>query len=96
MGKATLTFEVDEALKAEFAEAAKAVDRSAEELLLFLMRDYVDRADAEAEYDAWFRAEVQKGIDAAEAGDLIPHEQVKAELAAWREETLRMIADSKS
>ncbi len=96
MGKATLTFEVDEALKAEFADAAKATDRTAEELLLFLMRDYVNRAEAEAEYDAWFRAEVQKGIDAAEAGDVISHEEMKAEMASWRAELLEKIANSKS
>ena len=97
MGKATLTFEVDEALKAEFAAAAKAGDRTAEDLLRDFMQDYVAGwTEDEAAYDAWFRAEVQKGLDEAEAGNLIPHEVVKAEFAAWRAELLEKIANSKS
>lgn len=41
--------------------------------------------DAVARYlkeEAWFRAEVQKGIDAADAGDLVPHDQVKERIRA--------------
>lgn len=34
------------------------------------------------EYEAWFRAEVQKGIDAADAGDLVSHDQVKERIRA--------------
>lgn len=30
----------------------------------------------QVEYDAWFRAEVQKGIDAADRGELISHDEV--------------------
>ena len=41
MGEATFTFRVDEALKAEFAQAAKADDRTAAQLLRDFMRDYV-------------------------------------------------------
>ena len=34
-----------------------------------------------AEHDAWFRRQVQIGIDAANAGDLISTEEVEAEAA---------------
>jgi predicted transcriptional regulator len=34
------------------------------------------------EYETWFREEVQKGLDAAEAGDLKSHEQVKERVLA--------------
>jgi len=43
------------------------------------------------DYDAWFRREVQIGLDQANSGMLIPHERVKAYFAAKREATLRQI-----
>lgn len=84
MAEATFTFRVDEALKAEFANAAKACDRTGAQLLRDFMRDFVHQQQEAAEYDTWFRREVQKGIAAANAGDMIPHEEVEAEAAAWR------------
>jgi len=48
-------------------------------------------ADSDAEYDAWFRREVQIGIDQANAGLLIPNEKVKAYFAALRKATLHQI-----
>jgi predicted transcriptional regulator len=96
MGEATFTFRVDEALKAEFTQAAKESDRTAAEVLRDLMRDYVRGREEREAYDAWFIAEVEKGIVEADAGLLIPHEQVEAESAAWRAEMLRRLAESKS
>jgi predicted transcriptional regulator len=52
------------------SEAARE-DRPIEEIVLGLIQRQVD-------YDAWFRAEVQKGIDAADRGELIPHDEVVA------------------
>jgi len=46
------------------------------------------------EYDAWFRREVQIGLDQANAGLLIPSEQVEAEAAIWREQIQQKIADA--
>ncbi len=37
-----------------------------------------------AEHDAWFRRQVQMGIDEADAGKVVPDEEVEAEAAAWR------------
>ena len=92
MGEATFTFRVDEALKAEFAEAAKADDRTAAQLLRDFMRDYVRKREDDAAYDAWFIAEVEAGIAEADAGDLISNEEVEAEAAARRAELLARIA----
>jgi len=50
-----------------------------------------DHAASDAEYDAWFRREVQIGLDQANAGLLIPHEKVEAYFAAKREATLRQL-----
>lgn len=95
MSEATFTFRVDETLKNEFATAAKARDRSGAQLLRDFMREYVQQQEA-AEYDTWFRRQVQIGLDSANAGDLIPAEDVEAEAAAWRVETRRKMDGSAS
>ncbi|THF62057.1 CopG family ribbon-helix-helix protein [Pseudothauera rhizosphaerae] len=91
MGEATFTFRVDEALKNEFAVAAKARDRTGAQLLRDFMRDFVRQQQEAAEHDAWFRRQVQAGLHSANAGDLVPAEEVEAEAAAWRSETRRMM-----
>ena len=87
MTEATFTFRVDEALKAEFANAAKARDRTGAQLLRDFMRDFVRHQQETVEYDAWFRRAVQNGIDEANAGKLIPHEEVEASFTARRQAT---------
>ena len=80
-------------LKEAFAEAAKGQDRTGAQLLRDFMREYVKEQREAAEYDAWFRREAQIGIDQANAGMLIPGEEVEAEAALWREEARRKLAD---
>lgn len=48
MGDVTFTLRVDEALKTEFAAAAKACDRTAAQLLRDFMRAYVQQQQAQA------------------------------------------------
>ena len=40
-----------------------------------------------AEHDAWFRRQVQAGLDSANAGRLVSAEDVEAEFSARRAET---------
>ncbi|WP_252180330.1 hypothetical protein [Endozoicomonas sp. 4G] len=96
MSEATFTFRVDNALKSQFAQAAKSRDRSGAQLLRDFMRDFVRQQQEAAEHDAWFRREVQAGIDSANAGELIVAEDVEAEAAAWRAETQRKLLGSGS
>ncbi|MFY0992475.1 CopG family ribbon-helix-helix protein [Halomonas sp. C05BenzN] len=96
MAETTFTFRVDDALKAEFAQVAKAKDRTGAQLLRDFMRDFVREQQEAAAHDAWFRREVQAGIDAANAGDVIPAAEVEAEAAAWRAETQRKLTGSAS
>jgi len=84
MNEATFTFRVDEVLKNEFAAAAKSRDRTSVQLLHDFMHDFVRQEQETAEHDAWFRRQVQVGIDAANTGDLISVEEVEAEATAWR------------
>lgn len=84
MNEATFTFRVDDTLKAEFSKAAKSKDRTGAQLLRDFMRDYVREQQEAATHDAWFRREVQAGIEAADAGDVLSAEEVEADAAEWR------------
>ena len=94
MSEATFTFRVDEALKAEFSTAAKARDRNAAQLLRDFMRDFVRQQQEAAEHDAWFRRQVQIGLNAVEAGNLMPTAEVEAKFAAKRAATRRRLEAS--
>lgn len=95
MSEATFTFRVDEALKNEFAAAAKARDRTGAQLLRDFMREFVQKQQAVAEHDAWFRRQVQAGLDSADAGRLVPATEVEARFAARRAATRRRLEASK-
>ncbi|HGT3442348.1 hypothetical protein VUS21_04220 [Pseudomonas aeruginosa] len=94
MSEATFTFRVDEALKNEFATAAKARDRTGAQLLRDFMREFVQKQQEVAEHDAWFRREVQAGLDSASAGRLVPASEVEAKFAARRAATRRRLEAS--
>jgi predicted transcriptional regulator len=96
MPDATFTFRVEDELKAAFTEAAKAHDRTGAQLLRDFMRDYVSRQQNEQEYDSWFRRQVQAGIEDADAGRIVSADEVEAEFAARRAETLRKLDGMKS
>lgn len=93
MSETTFTFRVDDKLKARFAEAAKTQDRTGAQLLRDFMRDYVRRQQETSEHDAWFRRQVQAGLDSADAGRLISSEEVEAEFTARRAQTRRRLGD---
>lgn len=93
MSDATFTFRVEESLKNDFTAAAKSRDRTSAQLLRDFMRDYVRQQRESAEHDAWFRRQVQAGQDAANAGELLPAEDVEAEATAWRAGTRAQAAD---
>lgn len=96
MSDTTFTFRVDDRLKEQFTALAKERDRSGAQLLRDFMRDFVRQQQEAADHDAWFRREVQKGLDSANTGDLIPAAEVEAEAAAWRAKTRRKMAGTKA
>lgn len=91
MGEATFTFRVDAGLKDEFSTAAKSRDRTGAQLLRDFMRDFVKQQQDAAEHDAWFRRQVQVGLDSANAGRLVAAKDVEAEFATRRTETRRKL-----
>ena len=89
MSEATFTFRVEESLKQDFSSFAKTIDRSGAQLLRDFMRDFVKQQQEAASYDAWFQKQVQIGLDEANAGQLIPHEEVKSR---FEEKRARLVA----
>ena len=92
MTEATFTFRVEESLKQEFSSFAKDIDRSGAQLLRDFMRDFVKQQQEAASYDAWYQKQVQIGLDEANAGQLIPHEDVKARFEEKRASLLAKLA----
>jgi predicted transcriptional regulator len=84
---ATFTFRVDEGLKAEFANAAKARDRTGAQLLRDFMRSYVAQQEDAQQYDVWLAKKVDQSRASAETGNLIPASDVEARFAARRAAT---------
>nr|WP_240457748.1 hypothetical protein [Halomonas socia] len=82
MRNATFTFRVDEDLKAEFASAAKAHDRTGAQLLRGFMRHYVAQQQEAQDYDAWLTAKVEQSRASAEAGNLTPAADVEAKICS--------------
>jgi len=76
---------VDEDLLRRFEATAFAQQRTGEQVLRDLMLAFIGRPNDD--YDAWFIRQVQIGIDAANAGQLVSNEEVEAEFAARRAET---------
>ena len=95
MSDATFTFRVEESLKNDFTAAAKSRDRTSAQLLRDFMRDYVRQQQDSAEHDAWFRRQVQAGLDSANAGRLAPAAEVETKFAARRAATRRRLATPK-
>lgn len=88
MTETTFTFRVDDELKRQFADIAKSRDRTAAQLMREFMRDTIARQQEEAEYDAWFRAKVQQGLDDVEAGRVYTAEETETYFRSLREELL--------
>lgn len=94
MSETTFTFRVDSDLKQAFSHAAKSCERTGAQLLRDFMRQFVQNGHGTMSYDAWFRSQVQEGLDQANAGELISADEVEAEARAWRAETRRKMSRS--
>ena len=66
MNAAILIFRVNDSLKNQFTQAARSHDRSGAQLLRDFMRDFVQQPQTTTRYDAWFRHQVQIGLDEVE------------------------------
>ena len=87
MGEVTFTFRVGEGLKEAFAEAARARDRTAAQLLRDYMREVVQHQREDEDYEAWLRRKVEAARASIGAGRGVSAETAAAEFAALRAET---------
>jgi len=71
MPKATFTFRVDDQLKTQFADIAKAHDRSGAQLLRDFMREYVRRQGEMTAQEVGSRRRVQTGLKSADMDDAV-------------------------
>ncbi|AAZ38065.1 hypothetical protein QCD83_26300 [Pseudomonas savastanoi pv. phaseolicola] len=94
MSEATFTFRVDGVLKDEFSTAAKARDRSSAQLLRDFMREFVQTQREASEHEAWFREQVQIGLNSANAGHLTSATEVETKFALKRAATRRRLEAS--
>ena len=92
MTEATFTFRVEESLKKEFSSFAKDMDRSGAQLLRDFMRDFMKQQQEAASYYAWYQKQVQIGLDEANAGQLVPQEEVKSRFEEKRASLLAKLA----
>jgi len=95
MSEATFTFRVDETLKIEFANAAKAHDRTGAQLLRDFMCHYVKQQQGTAKYDAWLQAKVEQSRASANAGNLVSTAEVEAIFEERRAATRQRLEASK-
>jgi predicted transcriptional regulator len=98
MTESTFTFRVDEELKSAFAEAAKAQDRTAAQLLRVLMREAVEREQTAREHDEWFRAEVEEAIREADDPNTVwvSNEDAEKRWAKLRAELIQRLKDEEA
>ena len=79
MSSKVITFEAPEDTVRAFDDAAASMSMSREEALQNLMERYLS-------YDKAFRASVAIGLQQADAGLLIDHEEVEARVRQWESE----------
>ncbi len=75
MQPATTTVRLDPEVRERLDSMAAQMDRPRAWIIKEAVNQYLER-------EAWYRAEVQKGIDAAEAGRVISHEDMGRRLKA--------------
>lgn len=63
MAEATFTFRVDPALKRDFTNRAREMDRAGSQVLREFMRNFVKESASAPAYDEWFRAQVKEAQD---------------------------------
>jgi RHH-type rel operon transcriptional repressor/antitoxin RelB len=83
MSSATFTVRVDAAAKKRLETLAKNTGRSRSFLAAEAINEYLD-------VNEWQVAGIKRAIEAADRGDLIPHDQLKAWVESWDGHELSM------
>jgi RHH-type transcriptional regulator, rel operon repressor / antitoxin RelB len=83
MPSSTFTVRVDAGAKKRLEKLAKNTGRSRSFLAAEAINEYLD-------VNEWQVAGIKRAIEAADRGDLIPHDQVKAWVESWDDQELPM------
>lgn len=89
MAGSTVIIRVEDDLKAAFARAAKAEDRTASQLLRDFMRDFVRRQEEQSEHSGWLRQKAEAGRAAVRQGRVRSADAVEAYFTRRRSASLR-------
>ncbi|MFE0754987.1 antitoxin of toxin-antitoxin stability system [Inquilinus sp. NPDC058860] len=88
--EAMFTLKLEPELREQFMAEAAAADRPASQIIREFMRDFIQQQRAAREHDAWFRAEVERGMREADDPGVkrIPQEEVSAR---WRRQRAELV-----
>lgn len=96
MPDSNFTVRVPDDLKEAFTEAARAHDRTGAQLVREFMRNYIEEARNKQEYEDWFRAMVEAGMEDLRNGRVVSGEEVEKHFAARRAEALKRLQNDAS
>jgi predicted transcriptional regulator len=88
--EAMFTLKLEPELREQFMAEAAAADRPASQIIREFMRDFIRQQRATREHDAWFRAEVERGMREADDPSVkrISQEEVSAK---WRRQRAELV-----
>jgi predicted transcriptional regulator len=84
MSEQTVSFSVDSGLLNAFVLIAEKNSCDDTELLKAFMAEYVQQDLRQQQYEAWFRAKVEKGLSEIQEGLSLSSEQAEAQMAAFK------------
>lgn len=87
--EAVFTMKLETGLRDQFMAEARALDRPASQVMRDLMREFLQRQQAERDYQAFVRGKVEAAREDRKAGRGRSHAQVEADFASRRAELLR-------
>jgi len=92
MSKAVFTMKLEPELRESFMAEAAADDRPASQIVRELMRGYIERRHKARAYREFMQRKAEIARADVRAGRVRTNEEVEAEAAVWRAETLRKTA----
>lgn len=90
----SITISFDPDMQAELEAEASARSISCEQVICEAVGNYLQQVKSPSpEYDAWFRAKVEEGLEAAKQGKFASNEEVERRAKSRRQQLLQKIAN---
>ena len=94
--EAIFTMKLEPELRAQFMTETAGEHRSASQVVRELMRGYIEQRREAREYKEFLRRKVEAARADFAAGRFLTNEEVEAEAATWRAETLNKLSRTAS